>query len=128
MRRRKPHPLAAHIVHVREDRRNAARVAGRVGCRWFSGPGGRVQMFDKHLVHAIVGGKCLGRGSAELSLLHLGFVKCGFVKFGFVKFGRTRHGSRFLDLSYGFEGPRAFARGCSGSPASLKKCFKKRML
>jgi hypothetical protein len=44
-------------MHVREDRRNGAGLTG-----WFGSPGGRVKMFDKNLVHTIVGG-C---GSAEL--------------------------------------------------------------
>jgi hypothetical protein len=41
----KPDPLCADSVHVREDRRNRADLAGRFGlpCR-------RVKMFDKHLV------------------------------------------------------------------------------
>jgi len=69
----KPDPLGADIVHVREDRRNGADLAfaGRFGCRRFGFPGGRVKMFDKNLVHAIVGekdpgGKVLDCGSAEL--------------------------------------------------------------
>src|SRR6266567_4692956 len=57
----KPDPLGADIVHVREDRRNGADLAGR-----FGSPGGRVKMFDKNLVHAIIGGKDLDCGSAEL--------------------------------------------------------------
>jgi hypothetical protein len=74
----KPDPLGADIVHVREDGRNSADIAGRVGS-----PGGRVKMFDQHLVHAIIGGKYLDRGSAELC----------------VNLGLTRaHGSLLLDL------------------------------
>src|SRR5208283_3558952 len=61
VRSRKPDPLAADIVQVREDRRNGAGLAGR-----FGSPGGRVKMFDKNLVHAIIGGKDLDCGSAEL--------------------------------------------------------------
>src|SRR5207244_10564964 len=74
----KPDPLGADIVHVREDRRNGADVfsgvfAGRLGCRRSGTPGGRVKMFDKNLVDAIVGekdpgGKVLDCGSAELSV------------------------------------------------------------
>ncbi len=64
----KPDPLGADIVHVGEDRRNGAGLAGRFGCRWFGDPGGRVKMFDKNLVHAIIGGKDLDCGSAELSV------------------------------------------------------------
>src|SRR5713101_6656623 len=56
----KPDPLTADIVHVREDRRNGADLAGR-----FGSPGGRVKMFDKNLVHAIIGGKDLDCGSAQ---------------------------------------------------------------
>src|SRR5271163_2741126 len=48
----KPHPLRADVVHVREDRRNAAHLAGRFGF-----PGARVKMFDKNLVHALIDGK-----------------------------------------------------------------------
>jgi hypothetical protein len=49
-----------------EDRRNGAgrNVAGRA--RRFDSPGGRVKTFDKKLVHAIIGGKGLDCGSAEL--------------------------------------------------------------
>jgi hypothetical protein len=57
-----PDPLGADIVHVRENRRNGAGLAGRLGS-----PGGRVKMFDKYLVYAIIGGKNLDCGSAELS-------------------------------------------------------------
>src|SRR5258708_27260031 len=57
----KPDPLGPDIVHVREDRRNGAGLAGR-----FGSPGGRVKMFDKNLVHAIIGGKDLDCGSAQL--------------------------------------------------------------
>ena len=61
----KPDPLGADVVHMREDRRNGAGLvlAGRFGF-----PGGRVKMFDKHLVDAIVGGEDLDCGSAELSV------------------------------------------------------------
>ncbi len=63
MRSGKPDPLAANIVHVREDCRNAAECAGR-----FGSPGCRVKMFDKNLVQAIVSGKDLACGPAELSV------------------------------------------------------------
>jgi hypothetical protein len=59
----KPDPLAAHVVHVREDRRNVSDIARRYGP-----PGGRVEMFDKDLVHALVGGKHADCGSAQLSV------------------------------------------------------------
>ena len=59
----KPDPLGADIVHVRENRRNGADLAGR-----FGSPGGRVKMFDKNLVHALIDGKDLDCGSAELSV------------------------------------------------------------
>src|SRR6266571_1746651 len=83
MRSCKPDPLAADIVHVGEDRGNGACLAGRFGCRRFGFPGGRVKMFDKHLVHALIGGKDLDCGSAELSV-NLGL--------------RRGHGSLLLDL------------------------------
>ena len=80
VRRCKPDPLGAHVVHVREDRRNRARPAGR-----FGPPDGWVKMFDKNLVDAIVGGKDLHRGAAQLS----------------ADLGLTRgHGSLLLDLKY----------------------------
>jgi hypothetical protein len=63
MRSRKPDPLAADIVHVREDGSDGARLARRFDC-----PGARIKMFDKHLVHALVGGKDLDCGSPELSV------------------------------------------------------------
>jgi hypothetical protein len=50
-------------VHVREDRRDGASLAGRFGF-----PGGSVKMSDKNLVHALIGGKDLHCGSAELRL------------------------------------------------------------
>ena len=50
-------------MHVREDRRNAAGLAGRFGfpCR-------EVKMFDNDLVRGIIGGKDLDCGSTELSV------------------------------------------------------------
>ena len=50
-------------MHVGEDRRNAADIAGR-----FGSPCRRVKMFDQHLVHAIIGGKNLRCRSADLSV------------------------------------------------------------
>jgi len=80
MRSCKPDPLAADIVHVPEDRGDGPGVG--LGGR-FGSTGGRVKMFDKNLVHAIIGGKNLDCGSAELS----------------VNLGLTRgHGSLLLDL------------------------------
>src|SRR5438270_7722846 len=61
VRSRKPYPLVADIVHVREDCRDGTDLARRLGS-----PGGRVKTLDKNLVHAIIGGKDLDRGSAEL--------------------------------------------------------------
>jgi len=58
-----PDPLGADIVHMREDRDNGAGLAGR-----FGPPGGRVKMFDENLVYAIVRGKDLDCGSAELTV------------------------------------------------------------
>jgi len=61
----KPDPLGAHIVHVREDRRNSAgfAFAGR-----FRFPGSRIKMFDQNLVDPIIDGKDLDCGAAELTL------------------------------------------------------------
>src|SRR5216683_2981323 len=59
----KPDPLGADIVHVREDRRNGAGLARR-----FGSPGCRVKMFDKNLVHAIIGAKELDCSSPKLSM------------------------------------------------------------
>jgi hypothetical protein len=48
-------------VYVGEDRRDVAGLARRLGS-----PRGRVKMFDKNLVDAIIGGKDLDGGPAEL--------------------------------------------------------------
>jgi hypothetical protein len=69
MRSCKPDPLAADIVHVREDRRNGAGLAVR-----FGSPCGRVKMLDKNLVDAITRGKNLNGSSSELSL-NLGLTR-----------------------------------------------------
>jgi len=63
MRSGKPDPLAANIVHVREDRCNGADLAG-----WFGSPGSRIKVFDKNLVYAIINGKDFHCGLAERSL------------------------------------------------------------
>lgn len=80
--RGEPDPLAADIVHVREDCRNGSRfvLAGRL-----KSPGGAVEVLDHKLIHAIAGGKDLDGGSAELS------VTPGLT---------LRHDSRRHDLSY----------------------------
>jgi len=65
----KPDPLASHIVHVREDCRNRADLAGRFGSL-----GGRGKMFDKHLVHALIGRKDPDCRSVELSV-NLGLTR-----------------------------------------------------
>lgn len=79
MRSGKPDPLHADVVHVREDCRDGADVAWRIGF-----PCTRVEMFDKDLVHAFIGGKDLDCDSAELS----------------VNFVLTRgHGSSFIRRS-----------------------------
>jgi hypothetical protein len=92
MRSGKPDPLAAHIVHVCEDRRNAADVVAEVVadivCR-LSLPRIRVQIFDKHLVHALIGSKDPGCGPPKLSV-KLGFVRLGLVKLDFVKLGLVK--------------------------------------
>ena len=68
-----PDPLGADIVHVSEDGRDRScpaawsGVAGPIGWR-LCFPGGRVEMFDQKLVHAIVGGKDMERSSTELSV------------------------------------------------------------
>ena len=63
MRRRKPDPLRADIVHMREDRRNRPDLARRFGF-----PGSRVEMLDQNLVHAIIGRKDLDRGPVKSSM------------------------------------------------------------
>ena len=67
VRRRKPDPLGADIVHVREDGRNGARVAVQFD-RQLRIPGGRVKMFNESLVHEIVSGKEANCGLGELSV------------------------------------------------------------
>ena len=76
----KPDPLAADIVHVRENRRNGAGLTRR-----FGSPGRSVKLFDKNLVYAIVGGKNPDCGSAKLSV-HLLLTR--------------GHGYLLLDLYY----------------------------
>src|SRR5258707_6025110 len=66
----KPDPLRADIVHVREDRRNGAGLAGRLRF-----PSDTVKMFDNNLVHAIVGRKKPNSGLAEWRV-HL-VLTCG---------------------------------------------------
>jgi hypothetical protein len=61
VRSSKPDPLATHIVHVREDRRNGANLALR-----FGSPCRGVKMFDDYLIHALIGGKRPNRGWAML--------------------------------------------------------------
>ena len=101
----KPDPLGTHIVHVREDGRNTADLAGR-----FGSPGGRVKMFDKNLVDAIIGGKDLDRGSAELS-----------VYLGLTNLVLTRgHGSLLLDRS--LTGHICYTR-ISGVQTLVPSCF-----
>jgi hypothetical protein len=63
VRSRKPDPLGADVVHVREDRRNRAGLAGRLGA-----PGGRVEAFDKHLIRPLIGGKDLDCGPPQWSV------------------------------------------------------------
>lgn len=76
----KPDPLSADVVHMREDCPDGAGFAWRFGF-----PRGRVKMLDEHLVDAIVCGKDLDCGSAELR----------------VNFRLARgHGSVLLDLNY----------------------------
>jgi len=74
MRGRKPDPFAAGIVHVSENRRNVAGFAGRFGF-----PCGGVKMFDKHLVHALTGGKDPDGGRAELRM-NLGWTLDGLMR------------------------------------------------
>lgn len=62
VRSRQPDPFCADVVHVRKDRCDSASLAGRFRC-----PGGRIQVFDQQLVHAIVGGKNPDRSAAELT-------------------------------------------------------------
>src|SRR5271170_7828243 len=59
----KPDPLAADVVHVREDRSDRADIAGRFGA-----PGSRIKTLDKKLVHPLVSRKDLNSAPAELSV------------------------------------------------------------
>ena len=94
----KPDPFGTHIVHVREDGRNTADLAGRLGS-----PGSRVKMFDKNLVDAIIGGKDLDRGSTELSV-YLGLTSVGLTNLVFTR----GHGSPLRHLS--LIGPICYTR------------------
>src|SRR5271157_1454510 len=83
-----PDPLGADIVHMREDRGSGAGVAGRCGDTDV-----RVKMFDERLVHALIGGKDLDCGSAELS------VDRGLTNFVLTSFGLTSLGLTNLVLT-----------------------------
>ena len=61
---RQSDPLAADIVHVREDRRDGADRTRR-----FGSPEGRLEMLDKNLVQAIAGREDLACNPAGLNLL-----------------------------------------------------------
>ena len=63
MRSRKPDPLRPDIVHMRKDRRNAAPLARRLGP-----PRSRIKLFNKNLIHPLIRGKDLHRGSPEWSV------------------------------------------------------------
>src|SRR5258707_282920 len=69
----KPDPLGADVVHVGEDRCDVSGFGWRF-CWRVGSPGGWVKMFDKNLVHAIIGGKDLDCGTAELSV-NLGLTR-----------------------------------------------------
>ena len=58
-----PDPLAAHVVHMREDRSNRPSLSEGLGL-----PCERVKMLDEHVVHAIVDGENLRCGLAEWSV------------------------------------------------------------
>ena len=62
VRSRKPHPFAAHIVHMRKNRPNGADLPGRFGA-----PRCSIKTFDKHLIHALIGGKYPCRRSSQLA-------------------------------------------------------------
>jgi hypothetical protein len=95
----KPDPLAADIVHVREDRRNGADTALRFGT-----PGSRIKMFDKNLVDAVVGDKNLGgRG------LHWGMAELSVSLVLTVGMLTRSHGFLVLDVII-FPGPRLFGK------------------
>jgi hypothetical protein len=68
MRRGEPDPLGADVVHVREDRRNGADVAGWLGC-----PDRGSEMGEEELVQALVSGEDaegeLGRVRANIKWL-----------------------------------------------------------
>jgi hypothetical protein len=101
--RGKPDPFGAGIVHMREDCRNGAGLAGRFGRRWFGRrwfgrPGGRVEMLDEHLVHAVIGGEDPDRSSTQLRV-HPGLTSLGLTNPGLTCGVLTRgHGSLLLHL------------------------------
>jgi hypothetical protein len=81
VRSRKPYPLRANIVHVREDRCDAADSTRR-----FGPPYAGVKMFDKKLVHALIRRKDPDRGAAELSA-NLGLIGSGSINLGSIDLG-----------------------------------------
>jgi predicted transcriptional regulator len=95
VRSSEPDPFRADVVHVREDRCDGAGLAGR-----FGSPCARVKMFYKNLVHALISGKYLDCGSAELRV-NLSCVSLLRVNLPSVNLLLTRgHGSVLLDLYY----------------------------
>ena len=66
---RKPHPLGADVMHVREYRRDRAHFAGRPRC-----PRVRVEIFDETLVQALIGSEDPHCSSPELGL-NLGLTR-----------------------------------------------------
>ncbi|MCU1258138.1 MAG: hypothetical protein JWO80_1023, partial [Bryobacterales bacterium] len=59
---------AVSLTHLERTLCMCVKIAAMGRAGRFGSPGGRVKMFDKNLVHAIVGGKDLDCGSAELSV------------------------------------------------------------
>ena len=98
VRRCEPDPLAADIVHMREDCRDGSGPAGRFDRRCSGRPGGRVEMFDENLVHAIIGGKDPDCAAAELRMT-LGFTTLGCTTLELTSGVPSRgHDSLFPDL------------------------------
>jgi len=109
MRRREPDPLAADIVHVGEDRRNGAGLAGR-----FGPPRGRFKMFDQNLVHPFVGSKNLDRGSAQLRVNLVSSHSHGSYSFHHSNFRTVGNPQVARRLGQAFD--LGLIGGCSGQP------------
>ncbi len=82
MRRGKPDPLAANIVHVGEDRGDGANATFTrwFACRCLCFPYSMVKMFDEHLVDAVVQQKHPSAGVLHVTSCHFADIQSGLAE------------------------------------------------